>query len=285
MRLPNQPSLALLKRVNRPVIWLSLCIVSLPIISLAGCSGGAPSMARVTGFFRGSSPAEAPTPAPAISPNATETPAPAAPPVAEETTGHPGKKTAQQARAASENAAAASKAAANASAQAALASKQAATASKQAASVANRVGGSGPTGAEVSLEPNPGAMGAGTPAPAVAIPASTPPGSASVASVAPAPGTSTRSSPALESSGTPDANPEKAAKLILDVDKVEKQIDRKNLSADDSQRDILAQKLLSEAKGALAERDSVAAISLATKASTLLAPLPKLADSAVPSLP
>ena len=242
-------------------------------------------MARVSSFFRSSTPAESATPAPTVSITPTETPGPAAPPVAEETTGHAGKKTAQQARAASENAAAASKAAANASAQAALASKQAATASKQAASVAHQVGGSGPPNADVSLEPNPGAVGAGTPEPAVARPASTPPGSPSVASIAPAPGTSTSNSPALESSATGDANPSKAAKLIQDVDKVEKQVDRKNLSADDSQRDILAQKLLSEAKGALAERDSIAAISLATKASTLLAPLPKLADSAVPSRP
>ena len=66
---------------------------------------------------------------------------------------------------------------------------------------------------------------------------------------------------------------------------MERRIDRKNLSADDSQRDILAQKLLQEAKKALADRDSVASISLATKASTLFAPLPKLADSTIPSTP
>ena len=68
--------------------------------------------------------------------------------------------------------------------------------------------------------------------------------------------------------------------MIGDVDRIETRIDRRNLSDDDSQRDILAQKLLQEAKTALTERDNVAAISLATKASTLLAPLPKLADSA-----
>jgi len=62
-------------------------------------------------------------------------------------------------------------------------------------------------------------------------------------------------------------------------------VDRKSLTADDSQRDILAQKLLLEAEEALAERDSVAAMSLATKASTLLAPFLKLADSSVPSAP
>ena len=90
----------------------------------------------------------------------------------------------------------------------------------------------------------------------------------------------------LETSGPPaEANPEKAAKLVQDVDKVEKRVDRKSLNADDSQRDILAQRLLQEAKKALSEHDTVAALSLATKASTLLEPLPKIADSAIPSTP
>jgi hypothetical protein len=98
--------------------------------------------------------------------------------------------------------------------------------------------------------------------------------------------TPTLSSSALESSRSADeGNPERAAKLIQDIDKIEKRVDRKNLSSDDSQRDILAQKLLQEAKKALSEHDSVAAMSLATKASTLLAPLPKLADSDIPSAP
>ncbi len=66
---------------------------------------------------------------------------------------------------------------------------------------------------------------------------------------------------------------------------MDKRVDRKNLSADDSQRDILAQKLLQEAKKALADRDSVAAMSLATKASTLFEPLPKLANSSVAPAP
>ncbi len=73
----------------------------------------------------------------------------------------------------------------------------------------------------------------------------------------------------------------KAAKLIRNVDVMDKKVDRKNLTADDSQRDILAQKLLQEAKKALVDRDSIAAISLATKASTLFEPLPKLADSSI----
>ncbi len=73
--------------------------------------------------------------------------------------------------------------------------------------------------------------------------------------------------------------------MIEDIDRIEKRVDRNNLSSDYSQRDILAQRLLQDAKEALTERDSVAAMSLATKASTLLEPLPKLADSAIPSTP
>jgi cell fate (sporulation/competence/biofilm development) regulator YlbF (YheA/YmcA/DUF963 family) len=88
----------------------------------------------------------------------------------------------------------------------------------------------------------------------------------------------------LESAGS-SGDSAKAAKLIQDVDKMQRRIDRKNLSGDDSQRDILAQKLLQQASKALADRDSVAAISLATKASTLFAPLPKLADSVTPPAP
>jgi len=197
-------------------------------------------MARVTDFFSSFSAAKSSTPT--ATPTPTTIPTPVATPEAEEIKGHPGRKTA----------------------------KQAATPPKQAASVASQAKGSGPT-ANVSLEANPGATSAGTPA--------TPSVATSVANVAPA-----TSSPALESSGSPE-DPTKAAKLIQDVDKIETRVDRKNLTADDSQRDILAQKLLQEAKKALAERDSAAALSLATKASTLLAPLPKLADSASPSAP
>jgi hypothetical protein len=103
----------------------------------------------------------------------------------------------------------------------------------------------------------------------------------------PAPRTSpTLNTPGLESPGpVGESNPAKAEKLIQDVDSIERRIDRKNLSADDSQRDILAQKLLQQAKKALADRDSVAAISLATKASTLFTPLPRLADSTIPTTP
>ncbi len=76
-----------------------------------------------------------------------------------------------------------------------------------------------------------------------------------------------------------------AAKLIQAVEKSKSESTAKICDADDSQRDILAQRLLQEAKKSLAEHDSVAAMSLATKASTLLEPLPKLADSSIPSAP
>jgi len=203
-------------------------------------------MAPITGFFSSLSPFESPTPT--ATPTPTPAPAPAATPEAEEIKEHPGKKP----------------------------TKQAHVASRPPSNATAPIGGEGRS-AIVSLEPNPGAASAGTPA--------TPSAPGSAATAAPVAGTPTLSSSALESSGTGDASPAKAAKLIQDIDRIERQVDRQNLSADDSQRDILAQKLLLEAKESLAERDSVAAISLATKASTLLAPLPKLADSAIPSAP
>jgi hypothetical protein len=84
---------------------------------------------------------------------------------------------------------------------------------------------------------------------------------------------------------SPDADPAWAEKLIEDLGKIEKRVDRNNLSSDDSQRDILAQKLLQQARTALAGHDNAAAISLAAKASTLLAPLPKFADAKVRATP
>jgi hypothetical protein len=231
-------------------------------------------MNRVSNIFSGSSP----MPSPAAAPPLTATPAPAASPVASEPEGHPGKKPVKQARAASDNAAAAAKEAASASAAAALASKQATSTSNQM---------DGPSNADVSLESNQAPAAAGTPLGAVGIratPASSP--SLTSSDARDARMTRTISSPALESSSQPEeSNPAKAAKLIQSVDRIEKRVDRKNLTADDSQRDILAQRLLQEANRALAGRDSVAAISLAAKASTLLEPLPKLADSTIPPAP
>ena len=279
MRLRNQRSLARLKRIDRLLTRQLAGVLALSLILLAGCASGTPGTTRLGDLFGTPSP----TPSPSAAPTAAPTPSPIATPVAEETTGHAGRKTARQARAASENAAIASKEAANASAAAALASKQ-------AASVANRIEGTGPSNADVSLESNPATTAVSTPASTTrnrATPLSSPSLAMSDPSRSPAP----RISPALNTPGlespspSGESNPSKAAKLIQDVDSMERRIDRKNLSADDSQRDILAQKLLQEAKKALADRDSVAAISLATKASTLFAPLPKLAESTIPSTP
>jgi hypothetical protein len=272
MRSPNQRSLARPKRIDRPAAIrrfpgaLSLSL-TLSLMHLVGCASGTSPTTGVTSFFKGA-PSESPTSSAMPTPTPTPTPIASAIPVAEQTPGRTNKKDARQARAASQNAATASKEAANASAAAALASKQ-------AASVANRIEGSGPSSSDVSLEPSPAAAPANTPI-AIAGNRSTP------ASSRPTPTSSTLASvtrtTGLETSGPVETGPGRAAKLIQDIDKIEKRIDRKNLSADDSQRDILAQKLLQEAKKALAQRDSVAAMSLATKASTLLGPLPKLAE-------
>jgi hypothetical protein len=148
-------------------------------------------------------------------------------------------------------------------------------ASKQARQAADAASRAETPGAIVSLEPGaapavpitPGAVattgevGASTPS------AKSTPDLESVASA-------TGSGPSVATAGGP--NPANAAKLIDDLDKLEKRVDRNNLSADESQRDILAQRLLQGAKKALADRDNVAAMGLANKASTLLAPLPKI---------
>jgi hypothetical protein len=271
MRLPNQRYLARLKRIDRLLIRQLAGGFLLALIFLAGCAGGTPASTRFSGLFSGAS-----TTSPSVAQIPTTTPTPTAAPAADQTPEHTSKKVAKQARAASENAAAASKEAANASAAAALASKQ-------AASVANRIEGSGPSNTDVSLESDSVATAEGTPVSATSNRA-TPASSPSLRADASAPGvahsTPTVSSPALDTPGAMgESNPAKASKLIQNVDAMDKRIDRKNLTADDSQRDILAQKLLQEAKKALSDRDSVAAMSLATKASTLFAPLPKLAVS------
>lgn len=282
MRLRKQRSPARLKRLDRPAIWRLRGVLWLSLILIAGCAGGASGTSPIANFFGIGSATPAPTEAPvAVATPNPPNPSAVASPVAEES-GHPGKRTARQARAASENAAMASKDAANASAAAALASKQ-------AASVANKISGSGPTSADVSLEPNqatpsadPYTMGAAGSTPSSS--SATPAARTSVASVSRT--TPSLSSSAMESSGPPvEENPARAAKMIQDLDKAEKRVDRKDLNADDSQRDILAQRLLQEAKKALADHDNVAALSLATKASTLLEPLPKVADSAIPPTP
>jgi hypothetical protein len=280
MRLPKQRSRARHKQFNRPTMRWLRGILFLSLIVIAGCAGSSSGTSPLANFFGiGSA-----TPAPTAAPIAIATPisSAAASPAAEETATHPGKRIARQARAASANAGIASKEAADASQAAALASKQ-------AASVANKISGSGSTSADVSLEPNqatpsadPQTLGVAGSTPSSKP--STPGADTNVASISRT-GPSLSAS-ALDSSGPPvEENPERAAKMIQDLDKAEKRVDRKNLNADDSQRDVLAQRLLQEAKQALADHDNVAALSLATKASTLLEPLPKVADSAIPSTP
>jgi hypothetical protein len=278
MRLPNQRYQARLKRIDRLLIRQLAGVFLLTLIFLAGCAGGTPGTTRFSNLFRGASPA----PSPSVAQIQTATPAPTAAPETEEAPEHAGKKVAKQARAASENAAVASKEAANASAAAALASKQ-------AASVANRIGGSGPSNADVSLESNPATTTETAPVGATSnrtTPASSPSLTADARGASVIHSTPKLSSPALDApSATGESNPAKASKLIQNVDAMDKRIDRKNLTADDSQRDILAQRLLQEAKKALEDHDSVAAMSLATKASTLFEPLPKLAASSVAPAP
>ncbi|MGA7873795.1 MAG: hypothetical protein WCA22_23145, partial [Candidatus Binatus sp.] len=207
MRLPNQRFPALPERINRPLILPILVALSFLLMFLAGCSGGTPSMAQITNFFTRSSPAQSPTP------TATPTPPTVAPPSAtpeaeEINKEHESRKT----------------------------GRRAATTSKQPPNTSNQVKTSG-ANPDVSLENNPGA----TPAGARATPAA----AASAASIAPEAGTPTLSPPASEASGAPgDANPAKAAKMIEDIDRIEKRVDRNNLSSDYSQRDILAQRLL-----------------------------------------
>lgn len=272
MRPPNQQFPARPERIDRPVIWQLLCGFLLSLIFLAGCAGGTSGSNWFTNFFGGASP----TPSPTVELTPTAAPSPIASPAAAETV-PAGRKAARQARAASENAQVASKEAASASAAAALASKQ-------AASAANRIEGTGPTNPDVSLENSSATAASANPVGAIRNGASPTPSPSLMTSarepssrIAPA-----ASSPALEAMGTSgESDLAKAAKLIRNVDVMDKKVDRKNLTADDSQRDILAQKLLQEAKKALVDRDSIAAISLATKASTLFEPLPKLADSSI----
>ena len=79
--------------------------------------------------------------------------------------------------------------------------------------------------------------------------------------------------PSAAATAEPDPN---TVKLVDDVSRTAQQIDRKSLGADDQRRAQLADALVASAKQALADHDYAAADSLATKASVLLAPLPKV---------
>jgi len=254
-------------------LWLLVVLFSAPSMLLLGCAGGSSSLRQFFGSTSAQAPSEQAASAETATPSVTATPAPSS------AQSHANKKLDKNAHLAVEKASEASESAAEASAKAQLASKEA----RQAADAASKAetGGSGASSKSVvSLEANPPVPSSGsTPAAAVtlaAVPGSTPAARPTLSLESRA--TAAVSAPDVATAAEP--TPTDAAKLIDDVDKIEKRIDRKNLSADEAQRDILAQRLLQGAKKALAERDNVAATSLASKASTLLAPLPKVSSSA-----
>src|SRR5260370_13584875 len=220
MRLPNQQSLARLKRIDRPGIWQFLFGFSLSLMFLAGCAGGTSGKSWFSGVFSGASP----TPSPAAAPTPIAKASPIPSPAAAEMPGSGGKKAARQARAASENAATASKEAASASAAAALASKQ-------AASAANRIGGTGPTNADVSLENSSGTTVSANPVGAIrngATPAASPSLMTSARDASPrrtAPTPSSLAPEERETSG--ESYLVRAAKRIRNADRMDKPVDPK----------------------------------------------------------
>jgi hypothetical protein len=261
------------ENILRPALWLLVFLFSAPAVLFLGCAGGSSSL----GQFFGSTPAA--TPAEQASSSETATPSASTTPAASSAQSRGHKKSGKDVHIAAEKASEASESAAEASAKAQQASKEARQAA-DAASKAETEGGGTSSRSVVSLEASsPVPQSGSTPAAAItmaAVPGTTPA----------ARPTLSLESRATASVGPPDVataaepSPTDAAKLIAEVDKIEKRIDRKNLSTDEAQRDILAQRLLQGAKKALAERDNVAALSLASKASTLLAPLPKVPSSA-----
>ena len=272
---PNHRFPALPKAPNRPTLWLLFLLFSAPPILFHGCAG---TTSGARQFFSSSStatPLESPAPAP--------TAAAASPSTSTAAAGQSGanRKSSSEARIAAEKASQASETAAEASQKALQASKQA----RQAANAASRAeGNAGPGKSVVTLETT-GPSSRSTPGEALAadeVPAPTPVARPKSTANLESAGTATASLPVVASSG--ESNPASAEKLIDDLDKTEKRIDRNNLSADESQRDILAQRLLQDAKKALADRDNIAATSLATKASILLAPLPKIPGPASSSM-
>jgi hypothetical protein len=255
-----------LPKVNtlRPALWMLFFVVFAPQMLFLGCAGGSPNFRQ----FFGSTSAE-PAREQAMS---TETAAASATPTpASQSRTH--KKFGKDVHVAAKKASQASESAAEASAKAQQASKQ----SQPAADAASKAETEGDASSKsvVSLEASPVAISASTPSAAItigAVPGSTPAARPTLSLESSA--TASASAPPAAIAAEPSAMD--AAKLIAEVDKIENLIDRNNLSADEAQRDILAQRLLLGASKALAERDHVAAISLANKASTLLAPLPKI---------
>lgn len=272
---PNHRFPAPLRAADRPALWLLLFLLSASPILFLGCADVTSSVGQFFGSSSEATPAENPAP------EATAAAASAPSPTATAAQSGTNKKSASQVHIAVEKASQASETAAEASQKALQASKQA----RQAANAASQAEAKAGSGKSVVTLETPGPSSRNTPGGSLAangVPAPTsaaqPKRTADLESASAA----TASLPAVASSDDP--NPPNAAKLIDDVDKTEKRIDRNNLSADESQRDILAQRLLQDAKKALADRDNVAAMSLATKASILLAPLPKIPSTASRSM-
>ena len=272
---PNHQFRALPKAPFRAASWLLLILFSTPPILFSGCAG---STSGVGQFFSSSSnatPSESPAPAPSA--------AAASAPTSSATTGPPGtnRKSSSEAHIAAEKASQASETAAEASQKALQASKQA----RQAAYAASRAEGSAGSGKSIVTLETSGPASRSTPGDALAadgVPAPTPAARPKSTAYPKTVSSATASLPVVASSG--ESSPVNAEKLIDDLDKTEKRIDRNNLNADESQRDVLAQRLLRDAKKALADRDNIAAMSLATKASILLAPLPKVPGPASSSM-
>jgi len=268
MHPPNRRFPAL-RRANtiRPALWLLVFLFSAPLMLFLGCAGGSSNFRQFFGSTAAEPPPEQAPSTETATPSATPTPA---------SQSRARKKSGKDVHIAVEKASEASESAAEASAKAQQASKQA----RQAADAASRAETEGASSRSVvSLEPNPVAVSSSTPGAAIttsAVPGSTPAARPTLSLESSA--TASASAPPVATVAEP--SPTDAAKLIADVEKIEKRIDRINLSADEAQRDILAKRLLQGAKKALAERDNVAALSLASKASTLLAPLPKIPSPA-----
>lgn len=257
----------------RPALWLLVFVFSAPVVLFLGCAGGSSNLRQFFGLPPAEPASEQAASAETAASSSTPTPEPSS------AQAHSYKKSGKEVHITVEKASEASESAAEASAKAQPASKQA----RQAADAASKVEAEGRSGKSVvSLEANP-APSASTPGAAItiaAVPGSTPAARPTLSLESAA--TASASIPAVATAAEP--SPTGAEKLIADVDKIEKRIDRKNLNADEAQRDILAQRLLQDAKKALAERDNVAAISLASKASTLLAPLPKIRSTMNPAM-
>lgn len=267
MHPPNRRSPALPRdNALRPALWSLVFLI--PLVLFLGCAGGSPNFRQFFGSTSAEPPSEQATYTETATPSATPTPA-------SQSRTH--KKSGKDVHIAVEKASEASESAAEASAKAQLASKQA----RQAADAASKAETEGDPSSKsvVSLEASPAAVSTSTPGSAItisAVPGSTPAARPTLSLESSA----TASAIAPPAAAAAEPSPMDAAKLIADVDKIEKRVDRKNLSDDQANRDILAQRLLQGAKKALADRDNVAALSLASKASTLLAPLPKIPSSA-----